>query len=243
MTQPKRRTSKDYLARFQEQAREAFKDHVIRSRDARSWLCFKPYTDEKGGWHSTFWFEVIVLAGGELYVHGDISGVHFAHYGSHTNPEQVLRWMGGRASVDGYVMEKARIGMSLPNAATITLEITDEGVWLDEALDYIESSILDTKGLLAQVDQEDLDLEPYRDQIPEWLMDMVGQVLDGDDLAEIFASNEFASGEAYEAGALRWGEVPSTRLIYAHEALRALVRLLDAEQTKAAPATTEATGA
>lgn len=228
MAQPKRQTEKEYLARHQEQARKAFEKHVIRSRDGRSWLCFEPYTDEKGGWKSTYWFEAIVLAGGELYVHGDISSVHFAHYGAYKRPEQVLYWMGGTSDLGYYVLQKARIGMNLPKAAEDVLEVLDEGAWLHEALDHIETYCLD--GATGLFDQEEVNLEPYSDRIPEWLSEMVGRVLDGEDVREVMADPESLSSEAYEAGALEWGRVPSCRLIYAHEALRKLCQLLDAEQ-------------
>ena len=240
MSQTKRQTSKDYLVKYQEQARKGFEKHVIRSRDSRSWLCFQPYTDEKGGWNSHLWFEAIVLAGGELYVHGDISSVHFAHYGKHERPEQVLYWMGGTNDLGYYVLQKARIGMNLPNSAEGVLEVLDEGVWLDRALDHIETDILDKKGAFDGVTE--IDLEPYRDQIDEWLFELVNRVLEGDDEIEKVVADSACTSEAYEAGALEWGRVPSTRLIYAHEALKKLCQLLDAERAAKAEQKQEAVG-
>jgi len=229
----KRRTSDEYTACYQEQARKAFDAHVIRSRDARSWLCYQPHKD--GGWDSIFWFEVIVLAGGALYVHGDISGVHFAHYGKYERPEQVLYWMGNTSDLGYYVAQKASIGMNLGTAGEGVLKTVDDQAWLDEALGHIED-ILDAGVTFdREKDLKPEDLEPYKNQLEEWLYDMVISVLDGTDPNEIFADPSNLSSEAYEAGAFDWGKVPSCRLIYAHEALRKLVRLLDAEQAVEAP--------
>ncbi len=227
MTQ--RQTAKEYLADHQARADAAFKDHVIRKRDERSWLCFRPYTDAKAGWHSTYWFEVIVLAGGELYVHGDISGMHFAHYGAHKSAEEVLRWMGAHPSVDSYVLQKASIGMQPCSQERSIVEMVDDGVWLDEALSYIGYTCFEEERPGFFDDEAHAKLKLYEGTIPEWLSDAVVRVLDGDSVQESTADFDFERG-ACEADVHGWGEVPSTRLIYAHAALRALVRLLDAEK-------------
>jgi hypothetical protein len=216
-TQPKSR--QDHIVDEQEWATKAFKDHVIRSRDARSWVCYKPHPD--GGWDSIYWFEAVVLHGGTLLVTGDIDLVHFAYYGK-GEPEDVLRWMGACKDVGHYVLQKATIGMTLSRHDQ-TLEHTDRAVWLHDALDYIKHNCLDGGEVVLD------SLLKHGELIPDWLVGMVEPVVDGTDPKEMLA--EGLDQEAYEAGAYGWGLVPTSRVIYAHAALTKLVQLLDAEHS------------
>lgn len=220
----RRQTKQDYIARHQTMAAKDFERHVIRSRDDRSWRVQRHYKDGNG-WDGTFSYEVLALPShGALFVHGDINCVYFAQYGDSANPEHILRWI-GTSDVGYYVLQKARIGMCLPSDCDGLLEVLDEGVWLDYALDDIEQR-LEAKGLF---DQEDVDLEPYKDRLPEWLYDAVSGVLDGREVREVVRELEY-NEEAYNCEIYRWGLVPSSRLICAHEAIKKLVGLLDAEE-------------
>lgn len=222
----RRTTAKERLAKVQEQARHAFANHLIRDRDDRSWLCFCPHKD--GGWNSVYWFEAVVLRGGSLVVGGDIDIMHFAHYGKFENPEQVLRWIGGTDDLGYYVAQKAAIGMNLPRDADGVVEVIDDGVWMDEAIDHIETYYLDGKlDTSKEIDLDELCL-------PEWLSDLIREASQHD-IREVLAQNEHLGYEAYEAGAMNWGRVPSSRLVYAHEALRRLVHLLDTEAVATVP--------
>jgi hypothetical protein len=240
-----RRTRDAYIADHQERARKSFEHHVIRSRDDRSWVCQRPYTDEKGGWDSTFWFEAIVLAGGELYVHGDIDGMHFAHYGKHETKEEVLRWMGETRDLGYYVAQKARIGMG--SVANQCVESVDEGVWLDDALQHVEERARqrawdapsDDEDVEASEDDEDevvvvngkrtnVEDLPVSEEVRALIRDVLSSGFE-----DALNADKHKSAECYEAGAFEWGQVPSYRLIFAHEALRCLVRLLDAEKAMA----------
>lgn len=148
--------------------------------------------------------------------------------------------MGGTNDLGYYVLQKACIGMNLPNSAEGVLEVLDEGVWLDHALDHIEINVLDKKGAFDGM--AEIDLEPYRDQIDEWLFDLINRVLEGDDNIEQVVADCALTSKAYEAGVMEWGKVPSARLIYAHEALKKLCRLLDEEQAAKAKQKQEAVG-
>ncbi len=225
-----RQTRAEYLARLGAEAREAFAGHVIRSTSGERWLCFRPRED--GGFASTYWFEAVVLGGGELYVHGDISGVHFAHHGSGT-PEAIVRWIGGHPSVDGYIAEKAAIGMNLPTSAEDVLTALDDGVWFDDAIRHLEETgaPVSWEHIRTTKDIGDPPLcigqTSFVASAPPWLVTVLDDLSRGSDPRDLV--NELRdSHQAYEAGALtEWGRVPSARLVYAHGALARLVALLD----------------
>lgn len=210
-----RKTQQEYIKDAQAQARGDFAHHQIRFRDERSWACFRPH--EKGGWDSTFWFEAVVLHGGTLLIHGDIDLVHFARYGGYTHPEEVLRWMGSSNDLGYYVTQKAAIGMNLRRGQDDVITTRSTPVWLHAALCYIE----DTCGVVLPPSG---DINLRATGAPEWLCDLVEAVVYRG------ATEEDWPHEAYELGAFEWGHVPTWRLVYAHEALRKLVALLDEER-------------
>lgn len=236
MSTPKRQSMKDYIAAVQAQATEHFANHLIRSRTSNSWTVQRP--GKSGGWDGTFSFEVIASPyHGSLYVHGDIDCVRFAQYVDSGEPERILRWMGGTRDLGYYVLQKATIGMCLPRSGRDVLEVLDEGVWLDRALDYAEDrrGVIDDDGKMARLD-------PVRDMelLPGWMQPMVRELLDGGNIDEMLGDNRYMVAEAYDASAYEWGLVPSWRLINAHEALRKLVQLLDAEHAAQAEDATSA---
>lgn len=222
MSTLKRQSMQDYIAEVQTQATGHFADHLIRSRTNNSWTVQRP--GKNGGWDGTFSYEVIASPyHGSLYVHGDIDCVRFAQYGDSGDPERILRWMGGTSDLGYYVLQKAAIGMCLPRSGRDVLEVYNEGVWLDQALDFAERC--------NSVDDEPPRLDPERDMelLPEWMQPMMRQLLDGYNIDELLSDHTYMSADAYEVGAFEWGLVPSWRLVDAHEALRKLVQLLDAE--------------
>lgn len=234
---PKRATAQEYIAKHQVEVARHFANHRIRERSPGRWLVQRRYPDDKE-WDTVFGFEVIVLWGGKLLVHGDIDPAIFAYYGKYEDPEQVLRWMGGTSDLSYYVAQKARIGMGSGKADAL-LELKDEGVWIDQALGYIEDRIASEGGDPVNLDPATLDWESLP-AIPEKVQALIQEILDGRNPNEVLQDPDHMSADCYEAGAFQWGDVPSHRLIYAHEALRRLVQLLDEE--KLAQASTEATG-
>lgn len=202
----------EYIEDAQAQARGDFAKHRIRFRDERSWSCFRPWGE--AGWDSTFWFEVVVLRGGSLLVHGDIDLIHFAQYGKYTNPEEVVRWMGDRRDLGYYVAQKATIGMQAGDNVVTT---HSNEVWLHDASQYIQEMYgEDSRG------------------VPEWLCTLKDAVV-AQGITQVVQLDEYQTYEAAEVGALdSWGRVPTWRLVYAHEAVRRLVQLLDEEGRAAA---------
>ena len=107
-------------------ARESFAKHEIASIDGGSWLVREPGT-------STFWYEVVVLRGGKLLVHGDIQAVIFGTFhadeksSKEENRRACVRWMASRKRPDDrYFVEKAHIG----GTAETTIWTDDEDVLL-----------------------------------------------------------------------------------------------------------------
>ncbi len=234
MTDLRRQSAKDYIASAQAQAAAQFTRHVIRSRTDRSWLVQKPYVARDGiprigEWDSDFWFEVFATHGQKLFLHGDIDHVLFAYSNRGDDPEQTLRWMGQHSDLAYYILQKAAIGMGGRGGADLCLETLDEAVWLDQALDYVETNLFDERPA-TPLDPNKLDFELL--PIPDWLKTMIERLAFGVSIEEVVDINQTWCSEAYEAGAFDWGKVPSTRLIYAHEGLKTLVRLLDAERTQ-----------
>ncbi len=223
----KRESSSIYIAEVQGRAAKHFERHRIRSRDDRSWLVMQPYRDTNE-WESNFWFEVIALKGAKLLLHGDIDHVLFAYGDRDSSPERLLRWMGSHNDLAYYVTQKAAIGMGGRGGADLCLESLDERVWLDAALGHIEDA---NPGLDAPLDPNHLDFEALG--VEDWLREMIEEVVDRTSIEEVVQKAKYHSSEAYEAGVFDWGKVPSQRLIYAHEALKSLVRLLNAEQETA----------
>jgi hypothetical protein len=215
------------ITAIQNQARTDFAAHQIRDQRPGHWICYRRRPD--GPWTGDCWFEAIVTWGGTLVVTGDIDLVHFAQYGKYLDPEEVLRWMGGTEDLAGYVSQKASIGMNLSDgdgSSRGVLSMLDEYVWLDDMANYAQSC-LEEHGLPLE-DPES------RDFLPEWLGDLMACVLiDEEDVHQAVADLQHgeSSHEAYQAGAFDWGVIPSSRLIYAHEALRKLVSLIDAQRS------------
>lgn len=69
--------------------------------------------DKHGRWEGFYWFEVALLAGGVLLVHGDIEHVLFGYADARTTLDGALNWIGQTKLGDPYVYEKAKIGMRL----------------------------------------------------------------------------------------------------------------------------------
>lgn len=96
-----------------EQAKTAFERHLIRKESEGRWLLQRPqkdgWDDPDGRWDSTFWVEIICLAGEGLYVGGDIQHLIFRYGPKH--PEARVFWLGRKPAWNSYVQQKACIGM------------------------------------------------------------------------------------------------------------------------------------
>lgn len=186
----------------------------------------KRHKDSTTEWDAHYWAEIVVLAGGRLLVHGDIDVVMFSSYGRYERPEQVLYWMGNTKDVGYYVLQKAEIGMG--RGDDHGLVTTVESVWLDHALDHIEESAWEEK--VPKLDPASLDISAL--PISDWFKDLLREVIEeGRDIREVLRDDRFTrESDAWDAGVFDWGRVPSGRLIYAHEAVRKVVSLLEAEK-------------
>ena len=191
-------------------ARKSFEKHEIVKWSEGRWFLKQPGT-------STFWFEVVVLAGGYLLVHGDIQAVMFGCYHANENdtPHRAARrtvlWMGTRKRPDdGYFIEKAGIGGT-----------ADETIWTYDE-DTLREEIAE---LIAAARESEAVTEPDTD-LREELEEILTRV--GDVSLEEIQSQVYDALEG-DAESVPRGKLLSSSMVYAHAALQRLTKLLEAE--------------
>jgi hypothetical protein len=191
-------------------ARESFARHSIVKRSEGRWLLREPGT-------SVFWFEVVVLAGGSMIVHGDIQAVVFGHYSARRDatPDdtawQMVHWMASRKRPDDhYFIEKAGIGGT-----------ADETIWAPDD-DVLRAEIVE---LIAAARESEAAAEPDTD-LRDALEDALGNVGSLTHEQVQHAVYEALDGDAES---VPQGRRVSAAMIYAHAALQRLAELLDAE--------------
>lgn len=197
------------------QARESFAKHEIVKWSEGRWLLKQPGT-------GTFWFEVVVLAGGSMIVHGDIQAVVFGHYSARKDatPDatawQMVHWMASRKRPDDhYFIEKAGIGGT-----------ADETIWTPDD-DVLRAEIVE---LIAAARESEAAAEPDTDLRDTDLSDTLEDALDN--VGSL--THEQVQHAVYEAldgdaESVPQGRRVSAAMIYAHAALQRLAELLDAE--------------
>lgn len=193
------------------QAADAFAKHVITKRSDGRWLLQRIHEDGKP--ESTYFVEVICLAGCALFVGGDIDHVVFA-YGPQEATARV-RWMGECGDLGYYVRQKARIGSARGQDAI------DE--WQQDA------AVEELRAYLAEREEEEpgySESEDYDDDYFRWAC--------GSDNQQEFVSNAsqaFKHSESEDFYSM--GVVLSPAVIYAHAALARLCVLLREEEKAA----------
>lgn len=198
-----------------EQARRAFKNHVIRKRDDKSgrWVLQKPYEDEEGGWRSEYWTEIVSLEGGMIYVGGDIDFVIFAYYSDKRGDHQAkIRWMGEHSDFSYYVHQKACIGTGN--------KLID--VWDEEAAKEA------VRGWLNDLDEDDDHDKRKADKVREMLDD---DWLDWQDERSVIEKIAETLGADWmcDVGS-GFGMVIHPRLHFAYAALKRLIAIWDAQE-------------
>lgn len=192
--------ARDHIEWITKLARTSYGEHQILERGPGYWICGRPGSNQ-------YKFEVRSLLFGALYVGGDIDHMIFAQYTDSSDPERKLRWIGEHNSLDYYVAQKASIGMG-----------SDTYVWTYDSRAAIEE---------------------YREALQD--PELTGDQIDALNAAiKSTAANE-AREEViralYESEAFhphdidpQAGKVTSVRLIYAWQAAKKVVELLDAER-------------
>jgi hypothetical protein len=195
------------------QAKEAFSHHQFSARDDSGgrWLLQRPYED--GAWRWDMAAEIIALAGGQLYVGGDVDFCIFAY--NNSPAAQRVRWMGLCTDVDYYVAQKAHIGT---------------GRELTEVFDE-EIAVHDLQGWLADAEEADgedgpsHDTEKLRELLEEW-RDYGFPEGEHELMNELWYSG--LSGDFFVDRRHMPGMVLAPRVYYTHAALARLCELLDA---------------
>lgn len=188
-----------FISTYTEYAKIVLKDHKIISKSNGRWYVKNPK-------NNAYWFEVISLENGPLYIGGGISHVIFSYYVDLEDHERKLRWIGHHDEVSYYVAQQASIGMT---GCNITYDV-DTTVAIAELEDLIE----------ACREGDEQNLEAYREAL---------RLLNKYNL-------HYAKEHLYEelensSEILPLGEVVSPRIIFAWQAAKKLCQLLDSERT------------
>ena len=174
--------------------------HVISKRSEGRWLLQRPH--EGGGWDWTFAAEVIALAGGALYVGGDIDHMIYA-YGP-KDPIARVHWLGALTDLGYYVAQKARIRMC---RARDTVDEWDSATAHEELRAHVAENP-------EELENEEALEEACAQETREMFLNHATKALEGHDAWETVAE---------------MGERLSPAVIYSHAALARLSRLLSEE--------------
>jgi len=205
------KSAEERATQLQALAHKAFAQHSIRERSEGRWVLQKKHTEGEyaGKWESCYWTEIIVLSGGSLLVHGDISSVIFSHYSDDRVPENVLRWMGSHPNVDCYVAQKAAIGMG----GSQHVQIRDDEVMEAE----IREKVKKLRESLARECSDGLyllleDIETTLDEDAEGVGMLVDNALQRlDSCEEIEDSEDSAAYDTEEALEGEWPQMPKLK--------------------------------
>jgi hypothetical protein len=195
-----------------------FATHQIHSRSSDDpdtctrWLL---YPKSAKGWEHACWTEVIALAGGGLFVGGDIGCVVFRYGPKH--PVARVRWMANTLGAsDGYFREKASIGM------------TGKGLIRDWLPDVAIDDLKDLEAeFFEDLEEEDDEGRAKAEKTVERIRDIYEFGLDDSSDAEVHRA--LYDLDIYDE-LPGIGYVPAPRLYTAHAALQRLSSLLAAEQ-------------
>jgi hypothetical protein len=207
------RSTKDRVTAYMAMARENFEKHQIVKTGQGRWLVRRPGTN-------VFWFEVVILAGSSMLVHGDVQAVMFGRYhpsevdSADDIAWQMVHWMASRERPDDhYFVEKAGLG----GTADETIWTRDEDTLRQEILELIDET------MRAGGENDSFDSDCHYAEVTSSLteaLDSVGS-----------ASHEEVQRAVYEAMDGDGERVPkgrriSSAMVYAHAALQCLARLL-----------------
>lgn len=193
--------AKEHAEAMTEFARASYAEHQILTRGPGYWIC------GRSPGSNLYKFEVRSLLFGALYVGGDIDHMIFAQYTDSPDPERKLRWIGEHTDIGYYVAQKAAIGMG-----------DDKSVWAYDRPAMIEA---------------------YREALkdPDLTEEQTEALNAAIESTAAHVAREEVIRALYESGAFhphdvntQAGKVPSPRLIYAWQAVKKVVELLDAER-------------
>lgn len=179
-------------------AKASFAGHEIRECGDRRWLIQSRRAD--GSWEGNYATEIIVGRGAHILVHGDIDPCVFGDYSGNDGPAAVIAWM-GRHEFDGYVAEKASIGMG----GRRLIESIDEDVFRHELEERLAACDEDSDAHGEYTDA--LDRLEASENCEEIRFGLLDNVEDGYEMADM-------------------GDVVNSSVIVAHAAIRRLHELL-----------------
>lgn len=198
----------DYEAERTKRAEETYARHVLKRRSPDRWLIARPGT-------SVFWTEIVLCGytdnGDRLVVHGDGPDLIFGRCSY--RGEQMLSWL-AYSSLDYLAGGKVIAGEAQEWRPEVALSWLDDAIRdADRALDDGETSDVSLICSLKQLKKRDL-AELGEHRFKEEVHD----------IGDTSGDTELGKGA---------GVVPSWDLIAAREAVRTLMRLLEATDAKA----------
>lgn len=215
-------TNEEFNKTVTTQAINAFKDHELIESSDRRWFIAKRYED--GSLQGQYATEIISLRNGKLFVGGDIDNIVFGYYGNKDYHVGKVYWIGKHRSVDGYIKEKAGLGMH------------DDGSITEEYRPDIARE--DLNNLLQEVHQDylDNDIDPSKSESFTKVKQAIERAIGNADEEDYMIRNlmEDTSGELPDL----WesvgniGKVCAVRVFYAWAACRRLCELLDKDDDK-----------
>lgn len=196
-----------YCANFQADAIRAYAKHEIREvrDDGHRYHLYQRHA--KGGWDSNMATEIIVIRGG-LFVGGDGPDCIFRWFTDSRDPREVIHWMGGHPTADSYVAGKAAIGMGAEFTETIDASV----------------ACYDLRYELEHFERD------HGEKMPSARREAIQNALTSlrsDESFEPVIRDLYDNGIDVEWLA-RIGRVPTTRVFYAHAAVRKLWELMTA---------------
>lgn len=216
-----------------DEVHDRFKDHRIARRDDRSLLLQQP-----GEHRWNLWCTIVIDDGGQIVVFGDFGPVVFGHCSRRMALAHRIAWLGLHEQADGYVCEKACIGMSdYRDALTVTTWETFEADVREAFKERRRELQLDARcGDSSEPDeaavkkQQALTWDAFREALDCNAAELLEN---GEPLLALQELHEYLSELGYEDN-WEWiggvGKRPIPQIAMAHAALRRAHLLLEEER-------------
>jgi hypothetical protein len=153
--------------------------------------------------NSAYWVEIVILAGEKILAHGDINAIILSSNLKDKNAKEIINW--AATSHISYLQEKALIGMGLIGVTVTDIEVAM--YHLNELLEIIpRKNIPDIRNAIDDLNRDNFSPSDIRNNL-------YNTGIDPEFIHDI-------------------GKVVSPRVIYAHEATKKLVSLLEEKENK-----------
>ena len=205
----KPQSPKEYLAMFDEMAKNNLKNHRITKAGENYWIFRDPA-------NSFYWCQIIVTEDRSVIVHGDVDLVCFQRFCGDPGLTRPIQWV-AESSLD-YLKGKAVRGIGHSNVYTF-----DESVALYEAIQRRDQHLKDGTDEEGEIDEYEKKAADKWAEVIEFLEE------ESPDQREL---QEFIYETFEDPEELDIGEVPSARLILAWLIIRKLWDVLKVDMAE-----------